>query len=147
MADQKIENLLELSLDIPESVREKSENLSAGYDEEERKWEVIIRYSGDITELDGYGRVTPLLGGYAIVWLSESQLEALSANSGVEYIEKPKALSFAVYEGKLASCIPPVQRAPFQLSGQGVLVAVVDSGECVIILSGYKHNCHSQKQN
>ena len=45
MSDPKIENLLELSLDVSEGTREKSENLSAGYDPEEKLWQVIIRYS------------------------------------------------------------------------------------------------------
>ena len=36
MSDPKIENLLELSLDVSEDTREKSENLSAGYDPEEK---------------------------------------------------------------------------------------------------------------
>ena len=36
MSDPKIENLLELSLDVSEVTREKSENLSAGYDPEEK---------------------------------------------------------------------------------------------------------------
>lgn len=129
MADQKLENLLELSLDTPEDTREKSENLSAGYDPAENEWEVIIRYSGDIQDIAGrFGRVTPLLGGYAVAVVPESMLAALSAEPQVEYIEKPKALSFAVYEGKLASCITPVQRAPYNLTGKGILVAVVDSG-------------------
>ncbi|MCH5251774.1 MAG: S8 family serine peptidase [Lachnospiraceae bacterium] len=129
MADQKIENLLELALDTPEQTREKSENLSAGYDTTDNLWEVIIRYSGDIGELDGeFTQVTPLLGGYAILRLSEAMLETLSSNPQVEYIEKPKALSFTLYEGKLASCIPPVQREPYNLSGKGILVAVIDSG-------------------
>lgn len=129
MADQKLENLLELSLDVSEQTREKSENLSAGYNAEERTWEVILRYTGDIAELkDRYTNITPLLGGYAIAIVSEPQLQALSKEPMVEYIEKPKALSFAVYEGKLVSCIPPVQRAPLNLSGKGVIVAVIDSG-------------------
>lgn len=129
MADQKIENLLELSLDTPEATREKSENLSAGYNPEENLWEVVIRYSGDLEELTaGFARATPLLGGYAIVVLTEEQLRTLSLEPRVEYIEKPKALSFAVYNGKLASCIPPVQRAPYNLTGRGVIVAVIDSG-------------------
>ena len=59
MADQKLENLLELSLGVSEQTREKSENLSAGYNVEERTWEVILRYTGDIGELmDRYGEVT-----------------------------------------------------------------------------------------
>ncbi len=129
MADQKLENLLELSLDVSEQTREKSENLSAGYDPEEKTWEVILRYSGAVDELvSRYGAVTPLLGGYAVAVVTEAALRELSQEPMVEYIEKPKALSFAVYEGKLVSCIPPVQRAPLNLTGKGVLVAVVDSG-------------------
>lgn len=129
MADQKVENLLELSLDITEETREKSENLSAGYDEEEKMWQVIFRYSGDISNFAGaYDRVTPLLGGYAVAEVTENQLRALAAEPRVEFIEKPKALSFAVYDGKLVSCIPPVQSAPFSLTGQGILVGIIDSG-------------------
>lgn len=129
MSDQKVENLLELSLDVTEETREKSENLSAGYDEEEKMWQIIFRYSGDISDFAGdYGRVTPLLGGYAVAEVTENQLRALAAESRVEFIEKPKALSFAVYDGKLVSCIPPVQRQPFSLTGQGILVGIIDSG-------------------
>ena len=129
MADQKIENLLELSLDTPEGTREKSENLSAGYNPAENQWEIVIRYDGDLQEFtEGIASVTPLFGGYAVLVVTEEQLIALSSEPRVEYIEKPKALSFAVYGGKLASCIPPVQRAPYNLSGKGVIVAVIDSG-------------------
>lgn len=136
MSDQKLENLLELSLDVTEQTREKSENLSAGYDEEEKIWQIIFRYSGDISNFAGdYDRVTPLLGGYAVAEVTENQLRALAAEPRVEFIEKPKALSFAVYDGKLVSCIPPVQSAPFSLTGQGILVGIIDSGERVIILS------------
>ena len=53
MSDPKIENLLELSLDVSEDTREKSENLSAGYDPEEKLWQVIIRYSGELLQLAG----------------------------------------------------------------------------------------------
>lgn len=129
MADQKIENLLELSVDVSEETREKSENLSAGYNEEENTWQVIFRYSGDLSNFVGvYERVTPLLGGYAVAEVTEDQLMALAREPQVEYIEKPKALSFAVYDSKLVSCIPPVQRAPLSLTGQGILVGIIDSG-------------------
>ncbi len=129
MSDQKVENLLELSLDVSEETREKSENLSVGYNEEEKTWQVIFRYSGAIENFTGeYDRVTPLLGGYAVAEVTEDQLMALAEEPRVEFIEKPKALSFAVYEGKLVSCIPPVQRAPLSLTGQGILVGIIDSG-------------------
>ena len=129
MSDQKVENLLELSMDVSQETREKSENLSAGYDEEENIWQVIFRYSGELEDFIGqYDRVTPLLGGYAVAEVTENQLNALAREPRVEFIEKPKALSFAVYEGKLVSCIPPVQRAPLSLTGQGILVGIIDSG-------------------
>ena len=50
----------------------------------------------------------------------------------VEYIEKPKRLFFAVNQAKAASCITQVQIPGSgdhtDLSGQGVIVAVIDSG-------------------
>lgn len=129
VADQKIENLLELSIGTPEELREKSENLSAGYSPQENTWQIIVRYSGDAKELQGqFGQVTPLLAGYAILVVTETELEQLSQNPRVQFIEKPKALYFAVYNGKAASCIPPVQRTPLSLTGAGVLVGLVDSG-------------------
>lgn len=129
MADQKIENLLELSVEVDDSTREKSENLQVGYDPQEKRWEIILRYSGEMESLaERYDSLVPLLGGYATAEVTESQLLQLSGEPLVEFIEKPKALSFAVYEGKLVSCIPPVQRAPYSLTGQGILVGIVDSG-------------------
>lgn len=129
MSEQKLENLLELSLDVNDITREKSENLQVGYDAKEEKWEVIFRYSGSLTDLSvRYEKITPLLGGYAIAELTKQQILQLAEEPLVEYIEKPKALSFAVYEGKLVSCISPVQRPPLSLTGQGILVGIVDSG-------------------
>lgn len=129
MSNQKIENLLELSIDISEDTREKSENLSAGYNPADAKWEIIIRYSGEKEMLAGqFAEVTFLLGGYAILNVTEEELNRLSQNPGVEYIEKPKALYFAAYDGRLASCINPVQKPPYNLTGKNVLVGIVDSG-------------------
>lgn len=135
MENGKIENLLELALDTTESMREQSDNLSAGYDKADNRWEIIMRYSGDIQKIEEeFDYVTTLLGGYAILRVTQAQLMQLAENPQVEYIEKSKALSFAVYEGKLVSCINPVQRAPYNLTGRGILVGIIDSGECVILL-------------
>ena len=38
---QKIENQLNLALDITEEERQKSENLDIGYDPEEKEWELM----------------------------------------------------------------------------------------------------------
>lgn len=137
MEDGKIEDLFLLALDTPEELREKSPNLSAGYDAATKRWEIILRYSGDVQELvDTYGTVTELLGGYIIMTVTGEELSALSGNPQVEYIEKPKMLSFEVYDATSVSCINSVQRPPFSLTGRGILVGVIDSGERVMPLPG-----------
>lgn len=136
MADQKLDNLLNLAMNATEEEREKSRNLNVGYDEQTRMWEIIVKYSNmrDSTEtlLGGTGiSVVPLLGGYAIVTLPESILDEYSRRPQVEFIEKPVRLYFEDLFSKEASCITPVQRdepGNLQLSGKGVLVGIVDSG-------------------
>ena len=131
--DQKIENLLNLALDTPQAEREKSELLEVGYQASERTWQVIVRYSGDLTgaakeTVGERWKVIELSGGYAIVTLPEQDLSLLANLSEVEYIEKPKRLYFSVDQGRQASCISAVQSGIDGLDGNGVLVAVIDSG-------------------
>ena len=91
MADQKLENMLELSLAANENQREKSENLNVGYDSQTKRWELIIKYSGEL-QLPESVSVLPLYGGYAIISIPETEIESLSQNPQIEYIEKPKNL-------------------------------------------------------
>ena len=51
MNDPKLENLLNLALDATEREREKSLDLNVGYLPEERSWELIVRYAGDLDEV------------------------------------------------------------------------------------------------
>ena len=127
MADQKLENMLELSLSSNENQREKSENLNVGYDAQTKRWELIIKYSGELS-LPDYISVLPLYGGYAVISIPETAIDALSQLPQIEYIEKPKRLVLSLYEARSASCITPVQNAPLSLTGKGVLVGIVDSG-------------------
>ena len=77
MSDQKVDNLLNLSMDATPKEREKSENLNVGYDPETRRWDVIVKYSGPESGLAGVGiEVVPLLGGYAVVTLPEAEIDA-----------------------------------------------------------------------
>ena len=57
MNDQKLENLLNLALDATDAEREKSLNMNFGYDRQNRIWELIVRYHGD---LSGVGERTRL---------------------------------------------------------------------------------------
>ena len=129
MPDQKIDNLLNLAMDATSEERAKSENLNVGYDSSERLWDVIVKYSGPESRLGGEGiQVVPLLGGYAVVTLPESEIKVYSAREQIEFIEKPKRLYFETFQAREASCILPVQTGSNGLTGKGILVGVVDSG-------------------
>ena len=126
---QKLENLLNLALDATLAEREKSLELEVGFQPIEREWDLIIKYSGNLDEVRAIAsNVTELLNEYAIVTIKEDRIEALSALPQVEYVEKPKRLFFEVINGRRTSCIPPVQRPPYSLFGNGVLVGILDSG-------------------
>lgn len=129
MENQKLENILNLALETPQSLREKSLNLNVGFEKESRTWELIVKYNGNIRELEEEGIVVEeLLAGYAILTVPENLVDRVADYPQIEYVEKPKRLFFIEERGKEASCVLPVTlREPF-LDGRGVLVAVIDSG-------------------
>ena len=129
MNNQKLENLLSLSLDATENERERSEILDVGYDPIEKDWELIIKYSGDTERIRSFvEEMTVLLNEYMVVTVRESRIDQLSTLPEVEYIEKPKRLYFQIANGKRASCINEVQGSRFALFGRGVLIGIIDSG-------------------
>lgn len=129
MADQKLENILNLALEASPEERDKSLELNVGFDPADREWNLIVKYSGSMDCVRELGaQVVELMGGFAIVTIRESMIPAMTQCAAVEYVEKPKRLFFQVENGKRTSCIPPVQVPPFSLSGRGVLVGIIDSG-------------------
>lgn len=129
MPDQKLENLLNLAMNALPHERAKSGNLNVGYDPTTRLWDVIVKYSGPESGLGGERiQVVPLLGGYAVVTLPEAEISAYSVREQIEFIEKPKRLYFETFEEREASCILPVQNGADGLTGEGILVGIVDSG-------------------
>lgn len=129
MDSQKNENLLNLALDTSLAERERSLELNVGYDAEEKTWEVIVKYHGSLEELADFGiRVEELIAGYAILTVPETQMDRLSQIAQIEYVEKPKRLFFSDLQGLSASCFVPGSALYRELSGKGVLVAVIDSG-------------------
>ena len=142
--DQKIENLLNLALDATPEERARSLELDVGYDAKEREWELIVKYTGDLAKLRARGiRTVELANGYAILTAPQSEIPYLAAQPEIEYIEKPKRLFFSARQGRTASCMDALQLAgggsvapgsatgvkeTGALFGQGVLVAVIDSG-------------------
>lgn len=129
MQDQKLENLLNLALDATEEERDKSLELNVGYNPVDREWDLIVKYSGSLDCVRELGaQVVEMQNEFAIITIRESLIDAMTNCASVEYVEKPKRLFFQIEDGKRTSCIPPVQIPPLSLSGQGVLVAVIDSG-------------------
>ena len=126
---QKVENILNLALDATQEERERSDELEVGYDPPQRKWELIIKYSGALDEVRKIAvSVTELLNGYAVLVIKEDLIGELAALPEVEFVEKPKSLYFEADAGRQASCIDEVQNPPLSLSGRGVLIGIVDSG-------------------
>ena len=131
MANQKAENLLNLALETPLQERMQSDNLNTGYSAEERTWEFIVKYSGTLTALrEAFpGVVTEeLLAGYGILTIPEGLTEQVLSRSEIEYAEIPKKLYFADFQARTASCILEVTERYPNLTGEGVAIAVIDSG-------------------
>ena len=141
MDSQKIENLLNLSLDATEEERSKSEALQTGYDSADAEWEVIVKHTRSLDrvrdEVEGITSIIELSGGYAIVTIAQSSLERFASYEEIENIEKPKRLFFSVATGRAASCVDTVQsgidfRRGYMPEGrgiEGILSEVVPVGD------------------
>lgn len=129
MDSQKNENLLNLALQTSEEERARSLELNVGFDEQEETWEVIVKYHGSLQKLTEWNiRVEEMIAGYAILTVPESEMNRLAQVEEIEYVEKPKRLFFSDMAGNTASCYAPGSQISRELTGRGVLVAVIDSG-------------------
>ena len=135
--NEKIENLLNISLNVDEVERLKSPGLSTGYDNKTKIWEIIIKYTGDIQNIlqkyiraDESVRVKELINNYAIVHTPKKYIDAIAGEEYIEFVEKPKQMYFQLQAGKAQSCISRVSsgNSLLQLNGSGVIVAIIDTG-------------------
>lgn len=105
-----------------------AKELGAGYNPVQEKWELIVKYQGNIRQYESEMiRFEELIAGYAIATIERSAWEYLENIPEIEYIEKPRPIYPQTVLGQESSCILPVKRNPYGLSGNGVLVAVIDS--------------------
>jgi len=127
--NQKLEDILNLALETPEEQRQQTETLNVGFDSELRTWELIVKYHGSLAVLETLGvTVEYLIAGYAILTVPENLVDAVAELEQIEYVEKPKRFFYSQVSPTGDRCFPPVtMRAPF-LTGEGVLLAVLDSG-------------------
>ncbi len=147
-SNQKLDSAFNFALDTQGGVDSAGSNTvsvssRAGYDAMEDRWRVIVKYYGDLDIiLSGIQGVayTGLFNNYAIVSVPASELGTLADTQGIIYVEKPREVYYNVNNGRAASCINSVQEGhgitsgAAGLKGNGVLVAIIDSGERVIIL-------------
>lgn len=130
MVENKISSELSLALELPENIRAKSLDLNAGYQSQLDEWELIIRYTGDLTALqEELGIfVEELYGGYGIARIPQKLIGRLSEYKQIDYIEKPKDLLFEQQFAIEKSCVSSVWNPPLSLTGKGILISCIDSG-------------------
>lgn len=127
--NQKLENLLQLALQTPEEIREETEDLNVGFDALSRTWELIVKYHGSLDVLGSLGvGIEYLIAGYAILTVPELLVERMVELEQIEFVEKPKRYFYQQIPPAEGSCLEPVLFRNPNLTGRGVLVAVVDSG-------------------
>ena len=128
----KVDNQLNIALDVSDTTREQTIDLEVGFDQENQTWELIVKYSRNLDRIreELNASVVELMNEYAIITIPENEIDALSQYEEIEFIEKPKRLFFTVNEGIIVSCIQPLQMqsGAYNLSGRGVITAVIDSG-------------------
>ena len=110
MDSQKKENLLNLALDATPQEREKSVNLSVGYNSIDKMWNLIVKYVNNLDSVRALGaEAYELLNNYAILTVPEGLVDTVAALDEIIFVEKPKRLNFAIVNGRAASCISGVQ--------------------------------------
>lgn len=125
----KFETALRLALETSQNEREQTPDLEAGYNRSAKSWELIVKYSGSLDGLRQEGVIVEeLIAGYAIVTIPEDKVELLEQMPEIEYVEKPKAFYYSNIGPTESGCVTQLtSREPF-LSGENVLVAIIDSG-------------------
>lgn len=127
--NQKLEELLQLALQTPEEIREQTEDLNVGFNQSLRTWELIVKYHGSLDELTALNvGVEYLISGYAVLTVPEPLVQRVAELEEIEYVEKPKRYFYQVTDPVSDSCIVQVTGRDLALSGEGVLLAVLDSG-------------------
>ncbi|MGN1083489.1 MAG: S8 family serine peptidase, partial [Lachnospiraceae bacterium] len=92
--------------------------------------ELIVRYVGDLKRLQeeiGF-LAEELLAGYAIVRIAPELAPLLLSAEEILWTEVPARVYSEVTGGKRAACITALQGERPELTGAGVLVAMIDSG-------------------
>lgn len=129
--NQKIETLFRAALNASPTEREKSADLSIGFDPTDDTWEIIVKHTGTLLPLqEKYPniQIVELLNNYGILRLPEALIDLIASETVITYIEKPKQIFYEISEGKRAACVTTTQSRLPSLTGKGTLICVIDSG-------------------
>ncbi len=127
--DLKIDSQLKTALNIPENILEKS-NIKTGYNKNNDLWEVIVKYNGDLNVIKENInlKIEILSANYAIITLKREEIFLLTLYREIEYIEQPRNLYIALDNAQTSICNSQIKNEPYNLTGEGTLVAIIDSG-------------------
>ncbi len=125
-----IDTQLTLALNTEAEPENYSEELFVGFNRRNDIWQLLIRYANDISDLsEKYNiEIIYLLGGYAIISIHSGYIEEFAKDPRILYIDKPKFIASQVSYAEYASCITSEIKNTMGLTGEGILVGVVDSG-------------------
>lgn len=148
--NNKLGTELQVAIETPEEIRRKSLDLNTGFNDEDDKWRLIVRYIGNLPEILEDYEITgdALLGEFAIIMADYNQLTKLSEDSRIIFIEKPK--SFIQEQSTINGFIPSCMSVPYfdmELRGKGVTVAIIDSGIDIYHPDFYINNIENIKQS
>ena len=88
----RIENLLQISINSDEDFRRQIPDLSAGFNESDRTWEVVVKTAAGIQYLSSVFTETQfieLLCGYWIIRGTIQDIEQIAEAPEIIYVEKP----------------------------------------------------------
>ena len=133
--NQKLDTELSLALSLPEEERMRSPVMRSGYEPETGLWKLLLLYHGSLEEIRETLSLTvvPLLGSYAVIRIPADEIPALLRYPQVLYLELPCPLYQEEITGIGASCVStspfsPETYAETQLTGRGIVIAILDSG-------------------
>jgi subtilisin family serine protease len=91
--------------------------------------EAIVKYNGDIESISNtVESVEVLNGSFAIITGTTEQIRALYYVPIIEYIELPKTLTYELSSSRYSVCASRAQNNPYNLTGRGTAIGIIDSG-------------------
>lgn len=129
--NEKIETLFRAALDATRTERNKSIDLSTGYQTFQNSWEIIVKHNGSLDTIRSKYpqiKIIDLLSNYGILELPEPFIDLIAKEESITYIEKPKRIFYEIFDGTQASCVTSLQTRLTELTGKGTIVGIIDSG-------------------